>query len=182
MKNQEISDEQISELLKTKKGKRVNSRTKGNAFERKVSKILNDHFQTTEFCRSPGSGAFATTHKLPEHLQVGGDLLTPKDFPYIIECKKGYNFKIADLFNPNSEFLKIVDKLSKEATKYKKKPLLVFQQDRASILCLVAQVDLDNILYTNIKDGYTIGCFINKTVRTTKHYILEIEHLLTLLT
>jgi hypothetical protein len=52
-----------------KKPKRNNSRTKGNTFERQIAKILNDRFNTTEFSRSPGSGAFATTHSLPEHLK-----------------------------------------------------------------------------------------------------------------
>lgn len=124
----------LSELVKSKKTKRVNSRTKGNAFERKVAQILNEHFKTTEFCRSPGSGAFATVHNLPEHLNLGGDLLTPKDFPYLIECKKGYDFKVADLFNPKSKFIEILVKLDKEALKHKKSSLLIFQQDRQNIL------------------------------------------------
>ena len=47
-----------------KKPKRKNSKAKGSAFERKVAKILNEHFETTDFQRSPGSGAYATTHNL----------------------------------------------------------------------------------------------------------------------
>ena len=46
-----------------KKPKRKNSKAKGSAFERKVAKLLNEHFETTDFQRTPGSGAFATTHK-----------------------------------------------------------------------------------------------------------------------
>ena len=80
----------LTSLIANKK-KRKNSRTKGNSFERKVSHILNTHFNTTEFMRSPGSGAFSTTHKLPDHLKFSGDLITPKNFRFIIECKKGYN-------------------------------------------------------------------------------------------
>ena len=48
--------------LKSKK-KRKNSRAKGNAFERKIAETLNKRFNTKEFCRTPGSGAFATSHK-----------------------------------------------------------------------------------------------------------------------
>ena len=71
-----------------KKPKRKNSRTKGNTFERHIAKTLNDRFETTEFSRSPGSGAFATTHTLPEHLKIYGDLITPQNFKFCIECKK----------------------------------------------------------------------------------------------
>ena len=74
-----------------KKPKRKNSKAKGSAFERKVAKILNEHFETPDFQRSPGSGAYATTHNLPDHLKIYGDLITPKNFIYTIECKKGYN-------------------------------------------------------------------------------------------
>ena len=34
-----------------KKPKRKNSKAKGSAFERKVAKILNEHFETTDFQR-----------------------------------------------------------------------------------------------------------------------------------
>ena len=57
------------------KKKRVNSKRKGSNFERKIAKILNERFETKEFNRTPGSGAFATTHKdLPDHLRIQGTL------------------------------------------------------------------------------------------------------------
>ena len=74
-----------------KKKKRINSRSKGNSYEREVCKLLNERFETNEFSRTPGSGAFATTHNLPEHLKIYGDVITPIKFKYCIECKKGYN-------------------------------------------------------------------------------------------
>ena len=53
--------------------------------------------------RSPGSGAFSTTHKLPDHLKFSGDLITPKNFRFIIECKKGYNKEnLGSIFNLKS--------------------------------------------------------------------------------
>lgn len=129
-------DADLSKLTK-KQSKRINSRTKGHTFERKIADILNNRLKTKEFMRTPGSGAYATTHKLPEHLKIGGDLITPKDFPYLIECKKGYQFKVSDLFNDKSELFTIIYKLEAEALKYSKEPLLVFQQDRQNILCIV---------------------------------------------
>lgn len=119
------------------KKKRTNSRTKGNSFERKVCKILNEYFNTTEFIRSPGSGAFSTTHNLPEHLKFSGDLITPKMFKYTIECKKGYNKEnIGSIFNPKSDLISFIQQAEKDASKIQKNFLIIFQQDRKDILCL----------------------------------------------
>jgi len=129
-------DFDLKNLVESKK-KRKNSRTKGNTFERKVCKILNEHFKTTEFIRSPGSGAFSTTHKLPEHLMFSGDLITPKSFKFTIECKKGYNKEnIGSLFNPKSDLMSFIAQAEKDSVKINKNFLLVFQQDRKDILCL----------------------------------------------
>lgn len=160
----------LEKLLGSKK-KRINSRTKGNTFERKVAEILNKEFNTTEFMRTPGSGAFATTHKLPNHLLIGGDLITPSGFPFLIEAKKGYDFKIADLLNPKSKFMEIVDKLIKESTRFHKKPVLIFQQDRQNILCLCRTGE--NIPKTN-KDVIFLNNYmileINKFIDMVKFY------------
>ena len=52
------------------KKKRVNSKRKGSTFERNIAKILNERFNTKEFARTPGSGAFGTTHKnLPHYFK-----------------------------------------------------------------------------------------------------------------
>jgi Holliday junction resolvase len=101
-----------------KKKKRVNSRTKGSSFERSICKILNERFNTTEFSRSPGSGAFATTHSLPEHLKIYGDLITPEKFKFCIECKKGYNhLNLYSLYNYSSEFWKFIEQCEKDSKK-----------------------------------------------------------------
>ena len=76
------------DISNLKEKKNINSRTKGSTFERQICKMFNKRFNTSEFCRSPGSGAFATTHSLPEHLKIYGDLITPEKFKYCIECKK----------------------------------------------------------------------------------------------
>jgi Holliday junction resolvase len=152
-----MEDEVDLTALTKKRSKRINSRTKGHNFERKIAEILNNRLKTTEFMRTPGSGAYATTHKLPEHLKIGGDLITPKDFPYLIECKKGYQFKVSDLFNHESEFFGIIYKLEAEAKKYNKSPLLIFQQDRKEILCII-KFSLNNKYSKNtvMFDEYTI--------------------------
>ena len=80
-----------------KQKRRVNSRSKGNRFERKIAKLLNERFETKEFCRTPGSGAFGTTHaSLPKHIKVHGDLITPEKFKFVIECKSGNTVELDD--------------------------------------------------------------------------------------
>ena len=121
------------------KPKRKNSRTKGQGFERQIAKTLNDRFKTTEFSRSPGSGAFATTHQLPEHLKIYGDLITPKNFKFCIECKKGYNnLNLYSLYNHRSEFWKFIEQCEKDSGKCNKLPLLIFKQDRQPALAIIS--------------------------------------------
>jgi|TARA_R110002012_G_scaffold37190_1_gene104407 hypothetical protein len=135
------------------KAKRKNSRAKGNAFERQIAKALNDRFQTTEFSRSPGSGAFATTHTLPEHLKIHGDIITPKNFKFCIECKKGYNsLNFYSLYNYRSDFWKFIDQCEKDSGKCNKLPLLIFKQDRQPALAIIpGDIELpEEITHINI--------------------------------
>tara|TARA_R110000796_G_scaffold134271_2_gene249984 strand:+ start:660 stop:1178 length:519 start_codon:yes stop_codon:yes gene_type:complete len=123
-----------------KKPKRKNSRTKGNTFERQVAKLLNDRFNTTEFSRSPGSGAFASTHTLPDHLKIYGDLITPQKFKFCIECKKGYNNQnLYSLYNYSSEIWKFIAQSEKDSTKCGLIPMVIFKQDRQPALAIIPQ-------------------------------------------
>lgn len=127
------------DLSLIRRPKRKNSRQKGNKFENDVCKLLNKRFDTNEFCRTPGSGAFATTHTLPEHLTIGGDLITPKNFKFLIECKKGYNkdLQIPEFFSCKSWISGVLYKLLAESEKYQKKPLLIIKQDRKEELAVI---------------------------------------------
>jgi len=148
-----------------KKKKRVNSRAKGSSFERSVAKILNDRFNTTEFSRTPGSGAFATTHTLPDHLKIYGDLITPLNFKYCIECKKGYNKEnLYSLYNYSSDFWKFVDQCEKDSEKCHKIPMVIFKQDRQKTLAIVPY----NILY---KSNNYIE--IHKEEKTYRVYLFD---------
>ena len=127
--------------LKSKK--KINSRAKGNRFENKVAKTLNDRFNTKEFCRTPGSGAFATTHSLPEYLKVYGDLITPEKFKFIIECKKGYDGEqVSDLLNPKSGISKMIAQAHRDSKKSSRKFLLIIGQNRQEPVAITNQTDL----------------------------------------
>jgi hypothetical protein len=148
------------DLSKITEKKRINSRTKGSSFERKIAKLFNDHFNTKEFSRSPGSGAFATTHTLPDHLQIYGDLITPQSFKFCIECKKGYNKEnIYSLLDNSSVLWGFIKQCEKDSQKCNKLPLVLFQQDRRPIMA---------ITWNNIFDAFiphiTIGIGIEYAI------------------
>jgi len=127
----------IVDIKKLKKKKRVNSKAKGGAFERKIANLLNEQFKTKEFSRTPGSGAFATTHQLPEHITVAGDIITPKNFKFCIECKKGYNDQtIYSLLEYNSKIWQFIEQSEKDAKKLKKVPMIIYKQDRKDTLVI----------------------------------------------
>jgi len=121
-----------------KKKKKVNSRAKGSTFERQIAKLFNNRFNTTEFSRTPGSGAFATTHTLPDYLKIYGDLITPIKFKYCIECKKGYNKEnLYSLYNHSSDTWNFIEQCQKDSDKCDKIPMVIFKQDRHPTLAIV---------------------------------------------
>ena len=119
----------------TSQKKRVNSRRKGATFERELVTKLNKKFNSKEFSRTPGSGAFATTHKnLPPSLQIHGDLITPSNFKFCIEAKNGYNVNIYDLFKKRSELVNFITQAKRDAKNSKKQWLLIYKKTRKKAL------------------------------------------------
>ena len=133
------------------KKKRVNSKRKGSTFERNIAKILNERFNTKEFARTPGSGAFGTTHKnLPHYFKVAGDLITPEKFRFVLECKTGYDLRLEDLFKPASDLYKFIEQASRDGAVAKKPWLLVYKRDRQKAMV----VSLEQF---NLKKVVTFG-------------------------
>ena len=147
------------DLKNLKPKKKINSKRKGNKFENDVSKILNERFETKDFCRTPGSGAFATTHKLPDHLIIHGDLITPKDFKYIIECKSGYDSEdLGSFFKPKSQIYKFIKQAETDAQKANKDFLVLYKQTRRDILAISS---MDNDLLNHLINLDTFFITIN---------------------
>jgi len=122
------------------KKRRVNSKRKGSNFERKIAKVLNERFGTKEFSRTPGSGAFATTHRnLPEHLRIQGDLITPVTFPFVVECKNGYDVQLDDLFKRKSDFKAFISQAQNDASHADKDWMVIYQKTRRMALVVVGK-------------------------------------------
>lgn len=154
-------------LLKKTKSKKINSKAKGGRFERKVAEMLNKKFETSEFCRTPGSGAFATTHKLPDHLKLYGDLITPKEFKFVIECKSGYNKEsIYSVLDTNSILCKMIAQAERDSKKISKYFLLIVGQDRR-----------EPVVITDYK--FPISCnHATLNINGVSYYMLSLKDLL----
>lgn len=122
-----------SELEKDLKKPRKNSKRKGSNFERKVVKLLEDRFDTP-FSRTPGSGAFATTHKTIQ--EMSGDIIVPTGFRFCIECKSGYDYELhlTKLFDPRSRLYDFIRQAVKDSRKAKKDWLLIWKGTRKQAL------------------------------------------------
>ena len=132
--------ESILENGEFSKKRRVNSKRKGSTFERKIAKMLNERFETKEFSRTPGSGAFATTNKnLPEHLRIQGDLITPSTFPFVVECKNGYDVQLDDLFKRKSDFKSFISQAQNDASHANKDWMVIYQKTRRMALVVVGK-------------------------------------------
>ncbi len=143
-----MEDNYNLENLKTKK--RINGKRKGNKFENDLAKILNKRFDVKEFSRTPGSGAYATTHNLPDYLTIYGDLITPQYFKFVIESKRGYNsFNLYDLYDDTSIIFNFLGQCEKDSEKAKKESLVILKQDRKKILAAL-KTDLLEGQLTNI--------------------------------
>ena len=77
---------------------KVNGKSKGNSFERKIANLLSNRFEPklgikNSFRRNPDSGAFfgggnaKRTETYSLDYAIFGDLICPKNFAYGIECK-----------------------------------------------------------------------------------------------
>lgn len=76
----------------------MNSKNKGNSYERKISNILSNKFkeflnEEKGFRRNPDSGSYfggSNSKKISTHnldYAVFGDIICPKNFKYSLECK-----------------------------------------------------------------------------------------------
>ena len=144
---------------------KVNSKRKGATFERKIAHTLNERFGTNEFCRTPGSGAFGSTHQLPQHLIVHGDLITPEKFRFTIECKNGYNLEIDDIFKVSSDFHKFIDQAKYDAAKAHREWMVIYKKNRRKELAIV------NHKVGNLKSYLAVG---------DKYYIYLLKDLLSM--
>ena len=101
------------------------SKIKGSAYEAKIKRYLNSHFDI-EFERMPLSGSI-------EYLK--GDIWTPHDtaaWPYCIECKHYKDIQWNNLLTAKTtDLLNFWRQAVREAEVMRKEPLLIFRWKRS---------------------------------------------------
>lgn len=107
----------------------MNSKQKGNRFERKLVEILNKRFSLYleknggKFIRNhTGSGAMVgksnrdKNETLNEEVKsvLAGDIIAPKGFKFHIECKSRKNFDLENIFNEKAEIFDWIEQAKED--------------------------------------------------------------------
>lgn len=131
----------------------MNSKNKGNTYERKVSNLLSGRFKSLlnedkGFRRNPDSGSYfggSNSTKLQTHnldYAVFGDIICPKHFKFTIECK---HYKSPPTFNSliNQKITawdEWIDQAVQDSQSAGKKPLLIIKYNNVPDLILITDL------------------------------------------
>lgn len=109
----------------------VNSKNKGNAYERKIAKLLSEWWRD-EFYRTPGSGSWNTTHKASE--SQAGDIVVPPDslFPFVVEAKNREGWTFENYLLNNGQPKSWWDQVVRDSLGVKKIPMLIAHRNRSN--------------------------------------------------
>jgi hypothetical protein len=151
-------DFEVDDLTKKSKRKKgVNGNRKGKRTERELAKILTDRFGHV-FSRTLGSGNrwSQTTLTGKANDVFSGDLVTPDNFAYVLECKGGYpKITMDGIFeNGNTELDGFLVQVSKDAHRTDKKPLLFWKKDFKPWIVFLKTKDLIEGCDTSIFQYY----------------------------
>lgn len=132
------TDDVLGNYNKRKK-KKKDSKDKGGRGERLLIAELEKRFPGKPFSRSVGSGNRWSQARLSEAAKqvFTGDVVTPEDFLFAIECKYGYNdisleraiARSVEGKSGNAQLNKFLTQAEKDGSRVKKKPLLCWKQN-----------------------------------------------------
>ena len=111
----------------------VNGKQKGSRVEREVAKILSKWWGA-EFTRTPSSGMFATTHSVQLSrlgVDIAGDIICPKDFPFNVEVKSRKKIDLFDIARngKDSELWDWWEQSVRDANNTQKIPIVIFKEN-----------------------------------------------------
>jgi hypothetical protein len=132
------------------------SKRKGSSFENDIAKFLNKTFATEQFARTPGSGAWmgrsnsAKRSGVAQEAQITlrGDLITPSNFPFMIECK---NYNDSPVYHtiikgPDSKLDGWLKEVEFDASQAKLLPMLWFKTTRKGVFVAVPRKTVEQYL------------------------------------
>lgn len=126
---------------------KVNSKKKGNRVELELTKVLTDHFKRP-FSRSVGSGnRWGQVADLPKHAReiFSGDICTPEDFSWVIECKGGYE-DIFDVFGENKRLDEFIQQSANDAERCNKRSIVFWKRNRKKWLAILEETHIHNTI------------------------------------
>lgn len=149
------------------KVKKINSKVKGNSFERTVAKKLTEEFKEytdDKFNRTPASGMYMGGNNAAKNINLSlgakrsltGDIIVPDKFRYFIEAK---NYSTIDIYNlltksnEKQQLYKWIDEcLDAENSGYDGW-IIIAKQNRKDILIIASQKIFNDIEVFNLKRG-----------------------------
>lgn len=136
-----ITEDMFEDEDKGKKKKKADGKKKGNRTELGLVKVLTERFGAG-FSRSVGSGnRWGQVTHLPKHAQdvFSGDLIVPKMFKWVLECKGGYDgIDLNSIFaKGNSQLDEFLEQVTKDSKRCDRKPMLCWKRDRKPWLAFV---------------------------------------------
>lgn len=145
----------------------VNGKQKGNAWERKVANLFSEKFaaflnKDKAFIRNIDSGSYfggKNQNRIKTHLeehQSFGDILTPSNFRFEIECKAYKTAPSLDLILKGSIklFDEWIEQSEQDAQNGNKEPMLVIKFNN-TVPFVMVQCDIDFIESTFQYRGYS---------------------------
>ncbi len=177
----DLPEDEVSNNLS--RPKRKNSKKKGNRFELQIANDLTKQFQDilgATFRRVPQSGAmFGGRNWNKKNQQVdeaiiadhAGDILTPRNFPFCIECK---NYDDTPKFHKifaegDKKFTEWIKQAENDSEKAKKDWLLIFKvtKQRNTFVCL----DIDVFDKMKIDNTKSFMKYKNNIIVTYKYFL-----------
>lgn len=141
-----------------KKKKKVNSRSKGARGERFfIDELKKRFFPHLKILRTPGSGAFSTTHnlKITDDICLAGDIFAEKNHDHLEEYNKFNeyifeikNYKTLPNFLGSITYLKEpvtewIDKENLDCENHKKKFIILFRSNRSPSFAMFRKEDVE---------------------------------------
>lgn len=128
-----------------------NNMAKATAFQRKVAKILEawfkEHGVNGEFHSTPRSGGL----RWQGRSDVIGDVVTPENFVFTIECKKHNDIDLQVMFltrpaNTSQDIINFWTQVCNDAVRAEREPLLAFECKRGKTIVIIPAVIWEDVL------------------------------------
>ena len=142
-------------------GKRVQSKKKGNNFERDVVHLFKDLFKDEGFERNAFSGSLyggSNRHRMQgmneEHTSaVCGDIICPKDYPFSIECKAYKDLDFHNIINGSCKTLdEWIDQAEDDAKATNKKVLIIIKINNRGKYVVTKNLVLNSMDISTVSD------------------------------